>query len=82
MKYHRELPLGAVPRKCPQCGKSFSAMTDGQWKNVQRIHNLTSKRHPLVSWCHLRKMDNDVLNRALPPGPYSDSDLDSSSLLP
>jgi len=47
-------------------------MSDHQWENVRRIHELTSKRHPLMSECHLRKMDNDVLLRALPPGPYSD----------
>jgi hypothetical protein len=78
MKHPRELPLGAVPRRCAQCGKSFRAMTDRQWENVERIHNLTSKRHPLMSSCHLWQMDTDVLNRALPPGPYSDQRLSPS----
>ena len=53
-------------RVCNKCGKHFRAMTDGQWEAVRRIHDLTSKRHPLMSDCHIRKMETDVLNRATP----------------
>jgi hypothetical protein len=74
MRSQRKLPLGAVPRACAECGKHFRAMTDAQWQHVHRLHTLTSKRHPLMSECHLRKMDSDVVNRAM-PGPYSDGRL-------
>ncbi|HMK83581.1 MAG TPA: hypothetical protein VK503_07670 [Candidatus Bathyarchaeia archaeon] len=31
-------------RKCPECGMTFKAMTDGQWENVKRLHR-PSQRH-------------------------------------
>jgi hypothetical protein len=72
MRQQRELPLGAVPRRCAQCGKSFRAMTDRQWDHVRREHELLSSKHqPLMSESHLIDMENDVRNRAT-PGPYAD----------
>jgi hypothetical protein len=66
MRHQRKVPPGAVPRVCAECGKHFRPMTDRQWKAVRLVHELTSKRHPLMSECHLRRMDADVLNRAAP----------------
>jgi len=63
------VPIGAVPRSC-ECGQTFRAMTDREWENVHRVHELTSERHRL-SKSHLREMDDDVWNRAA-PGPCSD----------
>jgi hypothetical protein len=63
----RETPLGAIPRTCSRCGKRFLAMSDRQWENVRRIHELTSKRHnPPMSESHAGEMDNDLWNRAAP----------------
>jgi hypothetical protein len=67
-------PARAVPRVCEGCKKRFRAMTDLKWQNVRRIHEQNSKRHwpnPLMSPSHVREMDNDVRNRAI-PGPWSD----------
>jgi hypothetical protein len=45
----RPIPKGAVHRACPTCGHNFRRpLTDAEFRNDIRIHELTSEKHKRI----------------------------------